>query len=285
MSAISAPGKDGCRRNCAWPAITDIGGGERVSARALYSRVQRASSPSGSGRRERLFDDGASGSGLGVHGANRACGEQGQHRGHRRSQLATGKEPVPQFAGRMLPSRSMSIWTERCRSATDPTWSGASRRGERFADNQQNRGAPWKSRGRGSGGKPKTGFPPLPPPLGNPAKRRDSHFPTAPTTALLYLEDKTTKTPFGKPKGHSRQRAKPDRSRVNKSGQIDKLPTVKMTLPLRRSRVKPSAPQPQTRAGWIDRSRSTDKLQRCRGQHKGPSEQGRSIAQDCHTTS
>src|SRR5262249_49472675 len=79
------------------------------------------------------------------------------------------------------------------------------------------------SRDRGNGGKPKTGFPPFPPSLGNPAKA--AGFPLSHSSGDGYLYQKT-QTPFGQPKGNGRgNQVKPDRSRVNKSGQIEKLPT------------------------------------------------------------
>ena len=62
----------------------------------------------------------------------------------------------------------------------------------------------------------------LPPSLGNPAEaagfplshRFDDDF---------FSYEKNPQTPFGKPKGHSQAKSpKPDRSRVNKTGQIDK---------------------------------------------------------------
>jgi hypothetical protein len=95
----------------------------------------------------------------------------------------------------------------------------------------------WKSRGRGNRGKPTPGFPPFPPPLGNPAKAAGFPLSHSFGDGYIYQKEKQ-KTPFGKPKGNIRSDSvKPDRSRVNKSGQIDRLPTA--SLP---SSVLPSSP-------------------------------------------
>ena len=98
--------------------------------------------------------------------------------------------------------------------------------GEGNAELAKNR-APWKRRIRGSPGKPKAGFPPLPQLPWKSRQRRE--IPTFPPLRrrLVPPKTETTQTPFGKPKGNggSMIRLKPDRSRVNKTGQIDKLRT------------------------------------------------------------
>ena len=94
---------------------------------------------------------------------------------------------------------------------------------------------PWKRRVRGDGGKPQTGFPPSPPPLGNPAS--PAGFPLSHRSGGCFPSpNQHTKeeiqAPFGKPKrvcGSNyqtrRQESKADRSCVNQTGQIDKLRT------------------------------------------------------------
>ena len=57
-------------------------------------------------------------------------------------------------------------------------------------------------------------------PLGIPHKRRDSHFPTAAITGPL-MKKKTRKPPSASRRGTAGQITEPDRSRVNKTGQID----------------------------------------------------------------
>ena len=57
----------------------------------------------------------------------------------------------------------------------------------------------WKWRGGGNRGKPKAGFPPFPPPLGNLANSaRDSHIPTAPTTVYMVQETKPRRRTTGR---------------------------------------------------------------------------------------
>ena len=64
----------------------DGGGGQRVSARAVYCGVQSKFTVAGAGKGHGVSQDSARGSGLDLHGANRARGGQGQHGGDCRAQ-------------------------------------------------------------------------------------------------------------------------------------------------------------------------------------------------------
>jgi transposase len=69
------------------------------------------------------------------------------------------------------------------------------------AEPEATTGKPWKSRDRGNGGKPQTGFPPFPPPLGNP---KEPGFPLSHRFgdgfSSITNTNKDPQTPFGKPK-------------------------------------------------------------------------------------
>ena len=57
---------------------------------------------------------------------------------------------------------------------------------------------PWKRRARGNRGKPKTGFPPFPPSLGNP--QTTAGFPLSHRSGeFSYIKNQNPKTPVGKP--------------------------------------------------------------------------------------
>ena len=94
-----------------------------------------------------------------------------QHGGDCRSHLAVGEKPIPQFVGRLHSYDPRALE----RNGFHSVWSacGGSIHRRRQAPAQRPTAGtrePWKRRARGSGGKPQTGFPPLPPPLGNPAE-------------------------------------------------------------------------------------------------------------------
>ncbi len=179
------------------------GGGQSVFERALYRDLQREVRGCPGAEGDGVSAGDAFGSGLGVHDTDGACGGQGQHSGHRRPDLATGEESLPQLTGRMHGNHSRTPG----RGGVDPLWSTCGRplsphRGplSDFVGTKSKR--PWKSRARGSRGKPKGGFPPLPPPLGNPSEPGFplSHRPDDGFTITQKPNQAKTQTPFGKPK-------------------------------------------------------------------------------------
>ena len=86
-------------------------------------------------------------------------------------------------------------------------------------------GEPWKRRARGNRGKPKPGFPPLPPPLGNPPKTGIPTFPPL-RRQVFILKAKTGKPPSASRRGSTGlAKEKPDRSCVNETGHLDLLQT------------------------------------------------------------
>ena len=93
--------------------------------------------------------------------------------------------------------RTMRRWRERLQ---EEGYSGlVDRSGCRGGDPDGER---WKSRGGANRGKPKTGFPPFPPPLGNPKgfplAHRSDGFP-------IHLANQDEKTSVGKPTGNPRR--------------------------------------------------------------------------------
>ena len=92
-SATSAPGRGGCRRNCGWRGST-VEEANAFLRRAVHRGVQREVHGGGSGERNSISADGASRPGLGVHGADRTGGEQGQHGGDRTPPPAADPAPA-----------------------------------------------------------------------------------------------------------------------------------------------------------------------------------------------
>src|SRR5438445_107499 len=143
---------------------------QRVSAAAVYSGLQPEVHGGRGRERNRIPAHHTLGPGLDLHGSDRARGGQGQYRRDHGAQLAVGEEPVSQLAGRLHrddPSASGwkrvdPLWDTRCRPLPGHRRDSPSQR-------ETAPGEPWKRRARGDRGKPQTGFPPSPPPLGNPA--------------------------------------------------------------------------------------------------------------------
>ena len=107
-----------------------------------------------------------------------------------RPALAVGEEPVSQFPGRRHGDDPRTSGWDR----VDPLRSargGPLRQPGSETDRRCNRKEPWKRRARGNRGKPKTGFHRSHRPLEIPHTRRDSHFPTAPTTVCAVSKAKT----------------------------------------------------------------------------------------------
>src|SRR5918993_2492862 len=75
------------------------GGSEPVSQGTLHRSVQPEVCGTGGGEGYGVSQSRTRGSGLGVHGADGASGEQGQHGGDRGPDVAAGEEPLPQLAG------------------------------------------------------------------------------------------------------------------------------------------------------------------------------------------
>ena len=92
--------------------------------------------------------------------------------------------------------------------------------------------------------KTKSRFPPAPTlPWKSRTKPRDSHFPTAPTTASALPKTKAkakTKTPRRRPKGRITLFHKADRSLIIKTGQLDLLTTPSCCLLSTQSRFPPA---------------------------------------------
>jgi hypothetical protein len=123
--------------------------------------------------------------------ANRARGGQGQHGGHGRSTLAVGKEPLPEFFGGLYGNHPSTLGRRR----VDPLRPA---RGRPFPSHPARTfaGEPWKRRARGNRRKPKAGFPPFPPPLGN-----SQGFPLSHRSydSFFSFQNKPKKTPVGQP--------------------------------------------------------------------------------------
>jgi len=141
---------------------------------------------------------------LDLHAADRARGGQGQHRGHRGSELAVGEEQVPRLAGRMHGDDPRTSQRKR----VHPVWSPHSgplpgERRDSCRGHKETAGEPWKRRGGGDRGKPQTGFPRSPPPLGNPATAAGfplSHRSGGYSPLPNGDTNKEPQAPFGKPK-------------------------------------------------------------------------------------
>src|SRR5487761_255434 len=145
-------------------------GRQRVSAPAVYSRLQPEVHGSGGRERNRIPAHHTLRPGLDLHGSNRARGGQGQYRCDYGAQLAVGEEPVSQFPRRLYGDDPSTSGWER----VDPLWTTRRRplhslRRDSPSQREKAPGEPWKRRARGNRGKPKAGFPPFPPSLGNPA--------------------------------------------------------------------------------------------------------------------
>ncbi len=99
-SAVSEPGKGGCRRSCGWPGSRNW----KRPTSFYASGISRSSTKVQGGRegeRHGIPAHGAQRSGLDLYGTDRTRGGQRQHGGDCGSDVANGKDPVPQFAGRL----------------------------------------------------------------------------------------------------------------------------------------------------------------------------------------
>lgn len=175
------------------------GKSQSVLADSIHCRVQQQVHGEGRRRGDGISAHHAHRSGVGLHSADRARRRQRQHGRDQGARLAIGQVSVPELACRLHSDHPRASGRQcidplrpACRRTIHRRWSEA---------NKQNGegGGPWKRRCRGPRGKPKSGFPPGPPPLGNPA----AGFPLSHRSGEAGINQAEPKTPIRKPQRRS----------------------------------------------------------------------------------